>query len=209
MSIKDPNPLNRPDVWSLSASGTVVNATTYYPQSGVGENIQQIVNTAGDPLPSIKRRQGEITMSVKGNRGNSPFSLATGFINRVNSAAWANGAAKTWLCTGVSAQQQSELVGEEIVEFWSVAFSFAFRPETWMAQAANVGLNEIAINSSGQTIKRRITIEDDNGNALPTPKPLPLNAEGSYKGANAVADILQFDVYRTADFASQFGNPPT
>ena len=209
MSVKDPNPLNRPDVWSLSASGTVVDATTYYEASDVGETIKQIVNTAGDPLPGLKRRQGEITMSVKGNRADSPFALATGLINRVNSAAWANGAEKTWLCTGVSAQQQSELVGEEIVEFWSVAFSFAYRPETWGAQSANVGLNEIASNSSGQTIKRRITIEDSNGNEVPTPKPLPLNADGSYKGANTVADILQFDVYRTANFASQFGNPPT
>ena len=209
MSVKDPNPLNRPDVWSLSASGAVVDATTYYEASDAGENIKQIVNTAGDPLPGLKRRQGEITMSVKGNRAQSPFSLAAGFVNRVNDNAWANGASKTWLCTGVSAQQQSELVGTEIVEFWSFSFSFAYRADTWQAQSANVGLNEIASNSSGQTIKRRITIEDNNGNEVPTPKPLPLNSDGSYKGANTVADILQFEVYRKADFASQFGNPPT
>jgi len=209
MSVKDPNPINRPDVWSLSASGTVVDATTYYESSDFGETIKQIVNTAGDSLQGIKRRQGEITMTVKGNRAQSPFSLATGFVNRVNANPWANGEAKTWLCTGVSAQQQSELVGTEILEFWSVSFSFSYRADTWAAQAANVGLNELVIKSGFGTIKRRITIEDNDGNEVPTPKPLPLNSDGSYKGANTVADILQFDVYRTADFASQFGNPPT
>jgi len=209
MSVKDPNPLNRPDVWSLSASSTVVDAKTYYEPSDAGETVKQIVNTAGDPLSGIKRRQGEITMSVRGNRAQSPFSLAAGLINRVNANAWANGAAKTWLCTGVSAQQQSELVGTEIVEFWSVAFSFAYRPETWAAQAANVGLNELVVNAGGQTVKRRITVEDNNGNDVPTSKPLPLNTDGTYKGANAAADIITFNVFLTADFAAQFGNPPT
>lgn len=38
---------------------------------------------------------------------------------------------------------------------------------------------------------------------------MPLDADGRYKGPNAVADILEFDVYLTANFAAQFGNPPT
>ena len=213
MSVKDPNPLNRPDVWSLSASGTVVDASSYWAQEGEGYVSRQIVNTAGDPLTGLKRRQGEITMTVKGNRAASPFSLATSFINRTNSSAWANGAQRTWLCTSVSAQQQSELVGTEILDFWSVSFAFAYRPETWDVQAANVGLNELYDIINGNVIvgtgKRRITIQDANGNDIPTPKPLPLDSAGAYKGVGSVADMLSFQVYQTADFQSQFGDPPT
>jgi len=44
---------------------------------------------------------------------------------------------------------------------------------------------------------------------VPTPKPLPLNSDGSFKGATAEADFLTFRVYETADFLSYFGDPPT
>jgi hypothetical protein len=213
MSVKDPNPLNRPDVWSLSASSTVVDASSYWAQEDQIHVSRQIVNTAGDPLTGLKRRQGEISMTVKGNRAASPFSLAASFINRTNSVPWANGEARTWLCTSVSAQQQSELVGTEILDFWSVSFAFAYRPETWDVQAANVGLNELYNIIDGNVIvgtgKRRITIQDANGNDLPTPKPLPLDSAGAYKGVGSVADMLSFQVYKTADFQSQFGDPPT
>ena len=127
MSVKDPNPLNRPDVWSLSASGTTVPAAFHY----VGGAQKQIVNSAGDAITGLKRRQGEITMTVRGNRSGSPFALATTLVNRTNATEWADGAERTWLCTSISAQQQSELVGTEILDYWSVSFSFAYRPETW------------------------------------------------------------------------------
>jgi len=211
MSVKDPNPLNRPDVWSLSASGTVVDATTYY--ADANDTVKQIVNTAGDPLRGLKRRQGEITLNVKGNRLDSPFSLATGFVNRTNAAAWADGAERTWLCTSVSAQQQTELVGDELLDYWSVSFSFAYRPETWSVQAPNVGLNQLTYvpdsNGTPILVKRRITIQDGSGNIVPTSKPQPLDENGSFAGVTAEADLLTFRVYRTADFASYFGEPPT
>jgi len=206
MSVKDPNPLNRPDVWSLSASGTVVDATTYY--ADANDTVKQIVNTAGDPLRGLKRRQGEITLNVKGNRLDSPFALATGYVNRTNATAWADGAERTWLCTSVSAQQQTELVGDELIDYWSVSFSFAYRPETWSVQAPNVGLNE-RVTGNGTTVKRRITIDDGNGNLVPTSKPQPLDANGGFAGVTAEADLLTFRVYKTADFAGYFGEPPT
>jgi hypothetical protein len=209
MSVKDPNPLNRPDVWSLSASGTTVPAAFHY----VGGAQKQITNSAGDAITGLKRRQGEITMTVRGNRSGSPFALATTLVNRTNATEWADGAERTWLCTSISAQQQSELVGNEIVDYWSVSFSFAYRPETWAVQAPDVGLNQIVYIADQDIIvgreKRRITIQDANGNAVPTPKPLPLNSDGTLKGATAEADFLTFSVYQTADFLSYFGDPPT
>lgn len=204
MSVKDPNPLNRPDVWSLSASGTTVPAAFHY----VDGAQKQITNSAGDAITGLKRRQGEITMTVRGNRLDSPFALATTLVNRTNATAWADGAERTWLCTSISAQQQSELVGTEVLDFWSVSFSFAYRPETWAVQAPDVGLNQL-VTVNGSQVKRRITIEDANGNAVPTPKPLPLNSDGSLKGATAEADFLAFRVYETADFLAYFGDPPT
>ena len=147
-------------------------------------------------------------MTVRGNRSGSPFSLATTLVNRTNATECADGAVREWLCTSISAQQQSELVGTEIVDNWSDSFSFAYRPETWAVQAPDVGLNQL-VTVNGSQFKRRITIQDSNGNSVPTPKPLPLNSDGTFKGVTAEADFLTFRVYETADFLSYFGDPPT
>jgi len=165
MSVKDPNPLNRPFVWSLSASGTVIDTNYYYEITPDGEVLAQITNHSGSPLGGFKRRQSDITMSVKCNLADSPFFIATTFVNFTNANVWANGPPRTWLCTGVSAQQQSEIVGDEVIEYWSAGFNFAYRAETWAAQYVDV-----------------------QNPHLPT---------------------LYFNLYRSTDFASQFGNPPT
>ena len=207
MSVQDPNPLNRPDVWSLSTSGTTEAATVAYDYSG-GSAVQvPIENTAGDAITGYKKRRSEVTMTVSGNRSASPFLLAVLYVNKTNTVAWANGQPRTWLCTGISGTQESEIVGDEIVDYWKVRFSFSYNPETWDLVVPNVGLNEL-VTVNGTPTKRRISVEDSDGNYVPSAKPVALNPDGTARAAGTAADLLSVIVYEKADFVSQFGSPP-
>lgn len=199
MSVKEPSPLSRPPVWSLSGSTTTVDAVSHY----AGAEIP-ITNTAGDLIAGLKKRQAEITMSVRINTSLSPFQTAVNYINRTNSETWANGGPRTWLCTGGSAQQATELVGNEVVDYWQTTYSFAYRPEGWVIRTPNVGLFEL-VNGN----KQRIVVSDADGNDVPAAKPQPLNPDGSAKTGNANADILTFVVYGSVDFGTAIGNPPS
>ena len=87
MSVQDPNPLNRPDVWSLSTSGTTEAATVAYEYSGDIVSQKAITNTAGDAITGYKKRRSEVTMTVSGNRSASPFLLAVQYVNKTNTVA--------------------------------------------------------------------------------------------------------------------------
>ena len=52
-----------------------------------------------------------------------------------------------------------------------------------------------------------LTEKDADGNYIPSPKPLPLNPDGSLKTSGDPA-ILQRPVYREIDFSTYFGSPP-
>lgn len=207
MSVKDPNPFNRPDVWSLSASGATEAVTNGYVYDGSNVTTVPVVNTAGDLLTGYNKRRSELTMTMTGNRKGSPFSLAVDYVNKVNQYAWAHGAERTWLCTGFSASEETEAVGEEMIEYWKIRVSFAYNPDTWDLVAPNVGLNELAAGASG-SVKRRVTVEDKDGNFVPSPKPVPLDASGAAKPAGQSADLLTFQVYKHISFVSEFGNGP-
>jgi hypothetical protein len=204
-SVSDPNPLLRPDVWSLQASGASVPVSVYVSTDQPGDAadvLSPLVNSAGDPIVGEKTRRAEITMTVRGNRSASPFSLATDLVNRTNFSTWANGAARTWLCTGISGEQAAEIVGDNLVEYWKTSFSFTYNADTWDKFIPDVGLNYL---SGG--VKRRVMVEDSDGNYVPSPKPQPLNSDGSVK-TSGEADLLRRQIYRTADFSSYFGAPP-
>lgn len=203
MSVKDPNPLARPAVWSLSGSTTSIDATTYYTADSDYQDTAAITNTAGDTITGLKKRQAEISMSVRLNSKASPFETAGSFINRTNSQPWANGAARTWLCTGGSAQQATELVGDEVIDYWQVGYSFAYRPDGWDLRVPNVGLFQLV-----EGAKQRIMLSDADGNDVPAAKPQPLNSDGTVKAPSDPVDILTFVIYQSVDFAEHIGSPP-
>ena len=196
---QEPNPLSRCDRWSIGTSGSSVPATTWL-DSGTEKAL---VNSAGDPISGFSKRRLELRLSVAGNRADFPIATARTVVNATNSTTWGGGAQRTWLCSGASAQQKTELVGTLIVEFWAITFEFLYNADLWSLSVPDVGLNYI--NSSGAKV--RATVEDADGNYIPSPKPLPLNSDGSLK-ASGDADILQRPVYREIDFSTYFGSPP-
>lgn len=209
MTASEPNPLKRPAVYSFSASSTTVEAVAIEQDIFSGGWIQKsIVNTANDPITGYKMRSVEQTLTVRKNLKSNPIALAAEIANKTNSTAWANGAVDTWLCSGLSAQQNSALVGQEVLEYWEVSATFAYRSSGWMLSIPNVGLNAIVQNADGTSEKRRCVTYDQDGNLQPATTPQPLNASGEQiiSTSNEISRI-SFRLYQSVDFSTYFESP--
>jgi len=196
---QEPNPLARCDRWQIGTSGSSVAATTWIDNG----TTKALVNSAGDPIGGQTKRRLDMKLSVSGNRLAFPIETAKATVNTVNDATWGGAAAGNWLCSGASAQQRTELVGTLVVEFWAISFEFLYNSDGWALKVPDVGLN--FINSSG--FKLRAYVQDNDGNYVPSPKPLPLNSDGSLKQSGD-ADILTRPIYPAVNFSTYFGEPP-
>lgn len=195
-----PNPLERCDRWSIGGGSTTEAITSYYD----GTTMQPLVNSAGDAITGYQKRRSDLRLTVAANRATFPIATARAVINTVNESGWGGGAPTTWICSGASAQQRTELVGTLVVDFWAITFEFLYRESGWRLVVPNVGFNYIGYDG----IKRRMYIEDQDGNYIPSPKPLPLESDGFIRLGNARPDLMAFDIYRTSDFSAYFGDPP-
>lgn len=198
---QEPNPLNRCDTWSIGTGGSSAAVTEFYEED---DSTSILKNTAGDVITGYTKRRLEMRLSVSGNRSTFPLATAKAAVNTINGSAWGGGAEKTWLCSGATANQETELVGTDLVSYWQVTFEFLFNAETWDLQVPNIGLNRIGANGN----KYRIYVRDQDGNYVPSPKPLPLNLDGSLAADGSDPIILTRRVYPTINFSAFFGNPP-
>lgn len=196
---QEPHPLSRCDRWSIGTSGSNTPVTTWF-DGGVETPL---VNSAGDVITGYNKRRLEMRLSVSGNRADLPMATARTVVNAVNATAWGGGVAGSWLCSGSSAQQHTELVGTEVVDFWAVSFEFLYSAELWTLTVPDVGLYHI---SGG--VRRRAMVADADGNYIPSPKPVPLNSDGTLK-TSGDPDLLDRTIYREIDFGTYFGDPPT
>lgn len=202
----DPDPLLRADQWAITIGNAQVPCTR-------DRNGDAIVNSARCLIQGLKRREAMLRMQVSGNRENFPLDTHKTVANKINSTAWAGGAAKTWLCTGGSAQQEIEMVDGVPVEFWSVTFEFLYRGQTWDMEVADVGFTY-----KQGTQQRRSYVYDQFGRFVQSPEPLALNPDGSLKtsgedGADQATpgyrrpNLLTFEIYDEIDFSENFGDP--
>jgi hypothetical protein len=195
---EDPNPLNRPDIWSFSSSGVSVPAAWHI----VAGQYSPIVNTAGDAIGGLSRQQLECRISVTGNRASFPMSTAAAVTNATNASGWGGANPRAWLCNGITGSQKRAFVSSVAVDYWEVTAELVYNEALWVLRAPNVGLNYI---SGGQ--KRRCYVLDEDGNYVPAPNPVALNADGSMSSGEP--QLLEFYVYREVDFSTFFGSPPT
>lgn len=195
---QEPNPLDRCDRWTVGTSGSQVPATTWL-DNGVEKPL---INSAGDPIGGYNKRRLEMRLTVSGNRASSQIATAKAVVNATNSAGWGGGAPRSWLCSGATARERTELVGTLVVNFWEVSFDFLYNEELWSLSVPDVGLNYL---NGG--VKKRAYVEDSDGNFVPSPKPVALNADGSLRSGDPL--ILQRPVYREIEFSTYFGDPPT
>jgi hypothetical protein len=196
---RDPNPLARPDTWSFSTGGAAVPALFYW-----DGNVQKpLVNSAFDYFEGLTTEEGECRASISGNRATFPLATAVAVTNCVNSGGYLGAPAHHWKCTGISGQQQIEMVNDAEVRYWSITTELVYRQTGWNLQLPDVGFNFL----DGGQKKRAWVVDPDSNEKVPAVNPVALNANGSLKAAGQLPDILTRRVNREVNFSSYFGNP--
>lgn len=200
----DPNPLARPDVWSFSTGGAQVPALVYYEGSG-NSTIYPLVNAAGDFFEGLTMDESEVRASISGNRPTFPLATAAAVTNAINESAYLGGLQHTWKCTGISAQQATEVVNGIELNYWQVSVELAYRQSGWPMLLPHVGWHYL---DAGE--KKLCYVLDDDGNPVAAAFPQPLASDGTlkYPGAGGTPDVLIRRINPEIDFNAYFGVPP-
>jgi hypothetical protein len=196
---RDPNPLARPDIWGFSTGGAAVPALFYFD----GNTLKPLVNAANDPFENVTTEEGECRASITGNRANFPLATAVQVTNCINSGTYLGAPAGRWKCTGISGQQQIEMVNEAEVRYWSISTELVYRQTGWNLLLPHVGYHYLY----GGEKKRAWVIDPDSGDKVACGAPVALNSDGTLKTPGTLPDILERRVNREVDFSSFFGTP--
>ena len=196
---RDPNPLARPDIWAFSTGGAAVPALYYWD----GNTQKPLVNSAKDWFEGLTTEEGECRASITGNRANFPLATAVAVTNCVNSGTYLGAPAGRWKCTGISGQQQIEMVNDAEVRYWSISTELVYRQTGWNLLLPHVGYHYL----EGGEKKRAWVIEPDSGDKVACSAPVALNSDGTLKNPGNLPDILERRVNREVDFSSYFGTP--
>lgn len=199
----DPNPLARADVWSFSTGGSAIPALAYFHGSGNGD-LRPLVNSAFDFFEGAMTEESELRASISGNRAAFPVGLAAQVTNCVNSDAFLGAAAYQWKCSGISGQQQVEVVNGAELKFWSVTVELVYRQSGWRLMLPNVGYNYL----DGSVKERAWVIDPESKEKIACSNPVALNSNGSLKSPGVAPDILYRRVHKEVAFQPLFGTPP-
>jgi hypothetical protein len=195
---RDPNPLARPDIWSFSTSGAAVPALFYYD----GATQKPLVNSAFDYFEGVTTDSAECRATINGNRSTFTLATAIAVTNTVNSDSYLGASAHQWKCVGIGGQQQSEVVNDVEINYWTVTIELAFRQTGWNLQLPDVGYHYLDGSD-----KKQATVLNDNNEEVPSSSPVALNSDGSLKAAGSLPDILDRRVNPEVAFSSFFGTP--
>jgi hypothetical protein len=198
----DPNPLARPDVWNFSAGGSSVPAVDYYFGAGNGE-LKALDNAAQDPFEGVTKTEAELTATISGNRANFDVGLAKVVTNCINDSVYLGGAKYTWLCTGISGVQATEMVNDAELRYWQVGVTLIYRQSTHLLKIADCGFNYLDAG-----VKKRCFVVDDAGTEVPSANPMPLDAAGAMLPYAQSFTTLERRMHPEINFQTYFGVPP-
>lgn len=206
----DPNPLARPDVWNFSAGGSNVPAVEcfkpviqfMFPVTYV-EELAALDNAAGDIFEGVTKTEAELTATISGNRANFDIAMATEVTNSINEGEYLGRPEYSWLCTGISAQQATEMVNDAELRYWQIAVTLIYRHSTHLLKIADVGLNYL----DGE-VKKRCFVVDADGTKVASANPMPLAADGSMLPVGVAPRILELRMHPKINFKTYFGEPP-
>ena len=196
-----PNPLARADVWSFSTGGAAVPALAYYEGSGNGD-VRALVNSAFDFFEGAMTEESELRATITGNRALFPVGVATLVTNAVNSDAYLGASHYQWKCSGISVQQQIEVVNSVEIKYWSVSVELAYRASGWRLMLPDIGWNFL------QAGRRERAYVESQGEQVASANPVALNSNGSLKAPGTAPDILYRRVHAEVTFQPLFGVPP-
>ena len=205
-----PSPLARADIWSFSTSGISVPCFRYY--NGNGNNdIKPLINSAGDIIEGAQTIEGELKLSIAGNRAAFPVANAVAVTGALNSDSFLGAAAYQWMCHGISGQPAVEVVNGQEVKFWQVTAELSFKASGYQLYLPNVGWNYIS--GSGDDKKKERCYVFEGTEKISSASVMALNDDGSirfntdFTGSGAPG-IFSRRVNPAVAFSSYFGTPP-
>ena len=199
---EDPNPLARPDVWNFSAGGSSVPAADYFQGAG-NATLKPLVNAAGDTFDGVTKTEAELTATISGNRANFDVGLAALVTNCINDGDYLGGAQYTWLCTGISGVQATEMVNDAELRYWQVGVTLIYRQSTHLLKLADIGLNFLDAGT-----KKRCFVVDAEGTQVASGNPMPLDAAGAMQAPSVDVRIIERRMHPEINFQTYFGVPP-
>ena len=188
----DEDPLSRPDQFNYTGAITSGPAFIHYEDGNDSPKV--IVNSAGDPLEGMEMEKAEWRISITGNRADFDKSLASDYLNTINSDTYSGLAAGTVKCQGISGSRKIELVNGSKLVYWEVNVELAHRGENWRLKTWDVGFNEII---SGERKKILDAAKKE------VSQPVALH-EGTQKTAGQPPDMLTFKIYKEKAFTGIF-----
>ena len=199
---EDPNPLARPDIWNFSAGGSNVPAVDYF--DGVGNaTLKPLVNAAGDTFDGVTKTEAELTATISGNRANFDIGLAALVTNSINDGVYLGGAKHSWLCTGISGVQATEMVNDAELRYWQVGVTLIYRQSTHLLKLADAGFNFLEAGT-----KKRCFIVDSEGTKVASANPMPLTLAGAMQAPAVDCRIIERRMHPEINFQTYFGVPP-
>jgi hypothetical protein len=202
------SPMARPDIWSFSTSGVSVPSFRYYNGSG-NSDIRPLINSAGDIIEGAQSIEGELKLSIAGNRTDFPIASAVAVTGAVNADSFLGAAAYQWMCHGISGQPAVEVVNGVEETFWQVTAELSFKASGYQLYLPNVGWNYVSSGSK----KRCYVFEEGGTDKVASASVMALNEDGSirfnsdFTGSGAPI-ILTRRVNPAVNFATYFGTPP-
>ena len=198
----DPNPLARFDVWNFSTGGANIPAVDYF-EGGGNATLKPLVNAAGDTFDGVTKTEAELTATISGNRANFNVGLATLVTNCINDGVYLGGAKHSWLCTGISGVQATEMVNDAELRYWQVGVTLIYRQSTHLLKLADAGLNFL---DGGE--KKRCFVVDEAGLNVNSANPMPLDAAGAMQAPAVDCRIIERRMHPEINFQTYFGVPP-
>lgn len=198
----DANPLSRADIWSFSTGGISVPTFRYY--NGDGNNdIKPLTNTAGDIIEGAQTIQGELRLSIAGNRPTFPIAQAVAVTGAVNSDSFLGALPHEWICNGISGQPATEVVNGAEVKYWQVAVELSYKAGGYKLYLPNCGWNYL----EGSQLTRAYVIDDQTKERVASANVVKLTQGGAIQTSGDPI-ILERRVNPAVAFASYFGTPP-
>ena len=198
----DPNPLARFDVWNFSAGGSNVPAVEFFDGAGNGV-LKPLVNAAGDTFDGVTKTEAELTATISGNRANFDIGLAASVTNCINDGVYLGGAKHSWLCTGISGVQATEMVNDAELRYWQVGVTLIYRQSTHLLKLADAGFNFLA-----GAEKKRCFVVDAAGTNVNSANPMALDAAGAMQAPGVDVRIIERRMHPEINFETYFGVPP-
>ena len=215
------------DEWSITNNTTMFPAVAYYPNPSAG-TMKSMQNSAGSPIEGLKVEGNEFSWKLVRAYKTAGELLAAcrAASNHTNGSAWDGGEPGSWKADLRSGSKKkldtpnqtnagnpnAEWAGAdgdiESTEDWEGVWEFRYDANGWALRPWDAGYMQ-KVDSQGMPSRAGTSLAAIRGrDGKPVKEQWKLDGYGVALPVGADPVRAKFEVYRSADFGSQFGNPP-